>query len=48
MRIALVILVIALILGGVGLFMDALGWLLFVALALFVVSALTGWRSRSI
>lgn len=47
MGIALLILIIALIVGGVGLFVEALQWLLIVALILLVVGALTGWRGRS-
>lgn len=47
MRLALVILVLALLLGGVGLFVTALRWLLIVALALILIGAFTGWRGRS-
>ncbi len=43
---ALIILLLALLLGGVGLFVEALRWVLIVALVLFVVGALTGWRGR--
>jgi hypothetical protein len=42
----LIILLIALVLGGVGLFVEALRWLLIIALVLFLVGAFTGWRSR--
>ena len=47
MGIALLILILALIVGGVGLFVEALQWMLIVALILLVVGALTGWRGRS-
>jgi hypothetical protein len=43
---ALIILLIALVLGGVGLFVDALQWVLVIALILLLVSAFTGWRGR--
>lgn len=47
MGIALLILLIALIAGGVGLFVEAMQWLLIIALVLLVVSFFTGWRARS-
>lgn len=47
MGVALLILILALLLGGVGLFVEALRWLLIIALVLLVVGALTGWRGRS-
>ncbi|MDQ3782119.1 MAG: hypothetical protein M3349_04175 [Actinomycetota bacterium] len=43
----IVLLVLALVLGGVGLFVTALRWLLIVALVLFAIGAFTGWRGRS-
>jgi hypothetical protein len=43
-----VILLLALLLGGVGLFVEGLKWLLIIALVLFVVGALTGARSRAV
>lgn len=45
---ALIILLIALLLGGVGLFVEALRWVLIIALVLLVISAFTGWRSRRV
>lgn len=48
MGIALLILLLALLVGGVGLFVEALRWLLIIALVLLVVSAVTGWRGRSV
>lgn len=45
---ALAILLLALLLGGVGLFVEALRWLLIIALVLFVLSAFTGWRGRRV
>ena len=48
MGIALLILLLALVAGGVGLFVTTLKWLLIVALVLFIVSALVGRRSRSV
>ena len=43
----LLIILLALILGGVGLAVEALRWLLIIALVLFVVGLLTGYRGRS-
>jgi hypothetical membrane protein len=40
------LLIAALVIGGVGLFVESLKWLLIIALVLFVVSALTGYRGR--
>lgn len=47
MSTALVILLLALLLGGVGLFVEALRWVLIIALVLFLVSAVTGYRGRA-
>ncbi len=41
---ALVLLVVALLLGGVGLAVEALRWLLIVGLVLFLISVFTGRR----
>ena len=41
------LIILALLLGGVGLAVEALRWLLIVALVLFVVSFFTGYRGRS-
>lgn len=46
MGVALLILLLALIVGGVGLFVEALRWVLILALVLLVVSAFTGFRGR--
>lgn len=46
MGIALAILLLALLIGGVGLAVEALRWLLIIALVLFIMSAFTGYRSR--
>ncbi len=40
------LLLIALLLGGIGLFFEALRWVLIIALVLLAVSAFTGWSSR--
>ena len=48
MGLALAILLLALLLGGVGLAVEALRWLLIVALVMFVISAFTGWRGRRV
>lgn len=45
MGLVIALLLLALLLGGVGLFVEALRWVLIIALVVFVISALTGWRS---
>jgi len=40
------LLVLALLLGGVGLFAEGLKWVLIIALVLLVASAVTGYRGR--
>jgi hypothetical protein len=42
----LLILLLALIIGGFGLFVEAARWLLIIALVLFIVGAVTGFRGR--
>lgn len=41
-----IVLLLALVFGGVGLFVEGLKWALIVALILVVASAFTGWRGR--
>jgi hypothetical protein len=43
-----VILLLALLFGGIGLFVEGLKWALVIALVLVIVGALTGARSRAI
>jgi hypothetical protein len=43
---AIIIIVIALILGGVGLAVEALRWVLIIAVVLLVLGAITGRRGR--
>lgn len=47
MSVVVVLLLLALLLGGVGLFVEGLKWLLIIALVLLVASFFTGSRSRS-
>jgi len=47
MGIVVALLVLALLLGGVGLLVEGLMWLLIIALVLFAVSAIMGFSSRS-
>lgn len=47
MGLTLLILILALVLGGVGLFVEALRWVLIIALVLLVVGAFTGYRGRA-
>lgn len=46
MGIAVLLLVLALVVGGVGLFVEALRWVLIIALVLLIVGAVTGYRGR--
>ncbi len=47
MALVLVLLLLALLLGGVGLFVEGLKWVLIIALVLLVVSAFSGSRYRA-
>lgn len=47
MGLAILLLILALIAGGVGIFVEALRWVLIIALVLLIVSAVTGARGRS-
>jgi hypothetical protein len=47
MAVVVLLLLLALLIGGVGLFVEGLKWLLIVALVLLVVGILTGYRGRS-
>lgn len=46
MSAVVVLLILALLFGGVGLFVEGLKWALIVALVLVVLSALSGRRAR--
>jgi hypothetical protein len=46
MALVVVLLLLALVFGGVGLFVEGLKWLLIIALVLIVLSALSGYRGR--
>ena len=48
MGLVVALLILALLLGGAGLFIEGLKWLLIIALVLLVVSALTGFRGRRV
>ena len=47
MGLVVVLLILALLVGGLGLFLEGLKWLLIIALVLLVVGAVTGSRLRS-
>ena len=47
MGLVVVLLILALLIGGLGLFLEGLKWLLIIALVLLVVGAVTGSRLRS-
>ncbi|MDX1692096.1 MAG: hypothetical protein R3290_13840 [Acidimicrobiia bacterium] len=46
MALFIAVLLLALLVGGLGLFVEALRWLLIIALVLFIVSYFTGRRVR--
>ncbi len=46
MGLVLLLLLLALVIGGVGLFMEGLKWLLIIALVLLILSAVSGFRGR--
>ncbi|MBW3649374.1 MAG: hypothetical protein KY458_02275 [Actinobacteria bacterium] len=48
MGLVALLLILALLVGGLGLFIEGLKWLLIIALVLFVASFFTGWRGRSV
>jgi len=48
MGIVLILLLLALLFGGIGLFVEGLKWLLIIALILLIVSAFTGYRGRRV
>jgi hypothetical protein len=48
MGLVLLILLLALLFGGLGLFVEGLKWLLIIALVLLVVGAITGYRGRRV
>ncbi|MBW3664062.1 MAG: hypothetical protein KY469_13250 [Actinobacteria bacterium] len=48
MGLVLLLLLLALLFGGVGLFVEGLKWALIIALALVIASAVTGYRSRTV
>lgn len=47
MSVAIVLIILALILGGVGLFVEALRWVLIIALILFVWGAITSRKGST-
>lgn len=47
MTLALLLLLLALVVGGIGLFVEALRWVLIIAIVLLLVGAFTGWRGRA-
>ncbi|CAN5132606.1 hypothetical protein BH20ACT9_BH20ACT9_12710 [soil metagenome] len=47
MGVVAVLLILALLIGGLGLFLEGLKWLLIIAVILLVVGAVSGSRLRS-
>ena len=48
MGLAIALVLLALLLGGVGLAVEALRWVLIIAVVLFIVSVITGVRGRRV
>lgn len=48
MGLVLVLLLLALLFGGLGLLLEGLKWALVIALVLLVVGAVTGYRGRRV
>jgi hypothetical protein len=46
MGIVVLLLILALLFGGIGLFVEGLFWLLIIGLVLLVISAFTGYNAR--
>ena len=47
MGVVFLLLVLALLFGGLGLFVEGLKWALIIALALLLLGAFTGYRGRA-
>lgn len=47
MGLVVLLLVLALLFGGLGLFVEGLKWALIIALVLLIVGAFTGYRGRA-
>lgn len=47
MGLAIALIIIALVVGGVGLAVEALWWMLIIAAALVIAGAVTGWMGRA-
>lgn len=47
MWLVILLLVLALLLGGVGLFVEALRWVLIIAVVLLIISFVTGYMRRA-
>ena len=48
MGLVALLLILALLVGGIGLFVEGLKWLLIIAVVLFIASFFTGYRGRSV
>jgi hypothetical protein len=46
MWLVIILLLLALLLGGIGLFVEALRWILIIALILLLASIVAGWLGR--
>ena len=47
MGLVVLLLLLALVFGGVGLFVEAARWALIIAIVFLIASFFTGWRTRS-
>jgi hypothetical protein len=48
MGLVVLLLLLALLFGGLGLFVEGLKWLLIIGLVLLVIGAVTGYRGRRV
>ena len=47
MWVVILLLILALLLGGIGLLVETLRWILIIAVVLLIASILTGWMRRA-
>lgn len=47
MGLVVLLLILALLLGGIGLFVETLRWILIIAVVLLIASIITGWMRRA-
>lgn len=47
MGLVVILLILALLLGGIGLFVETFRWILIIAVVLLIASIITGWMRRA-